>query len=67
MDKLSNQNQEMKAKRRKLSGSEGFGIELLKWTKTMSLLGIIYLVMTYRVWGGYFFHHPTEGPYGFMS
>ena len=34
--------------------------------KTWFIILIIYIVLTYRVWGGYYYHHPHEGPYGFM-
>lgn len=34
---------------------------------TLSMIAVIYLFMTYRVWGGYYYQNPHAGPWGFMS
>lgn len=33
----------------------------------MSTVAIVYLFLTYRIWGGYYYHNPHQGPYGYMS
>jgi len=33
----------------------------------ISMVAVIYLFLTYWIWGGYYYHNPHAGPYGFMS
>ena len=37
------------------------------WVTAILIILVIYVVMTYRVWGGFYFHNPERAPYGFMS